>query len=165
MGSEDSQTAAGAFLGAIHRLGNAALPRNPTLTPTCLICLETLTTEEFEVGLCGSFLDHHTCSATHVLPQPLFLNSYLFQRGNFPDFTSCQRQELCGLIFSHLMINASQGGEAIVLDCECRGEMAMRHRACAEKWTQVKVWKLLSMAVLAGRMMNHIFQHIRKYLA
>lgn len=50
MGSEDSQTAAGAFLGAIHRLGNAALPRNPSLTPTCLICLEVLTTEEFEVG-------------------------------------------------------------------------------------------------------------------
>lgn len=76
--SEESQTAAGALLGAIHRLGNAALPRNPSLTPTCLICLEVLTPEEFE------------------------------------------------------------SGEAIILDCECRGEMAMRHRACAEKWSQVK---------------------------
>ena len=50
--SEESQTATGALLGAIHRLGNAALPRNPSLTPTCLICLEVLTPEEFEVRLC-----------------------------------------------------------------------------------------------------------------
>jgi len=77
-GSEDSQSATGAILGAIHRLGSAALPRNPNLACTCLICLETLSSEEFE------------------------------------------------------------NGEAIVLDCECRGEVAMRHRACAEKWSRVK---------------------------
>lgn len=77
-GSEDSQSATEAILGAIQRLGSAALPRNPNLTCTCLICLEVLSPEEFE------------------------------------------------------------SGEAIVLDCECRGEMAMRHRACAEKWSHVK---------------------------
>jgi hypothetical protein len=76
--SEDSQTATEAILGAIGRLGSAALPRNPNLACTCLICLESLSQEEFE------------------------------------------------------------NGEAIVLDCECRGEVAMRHRSCAEKWSRVK---------------------------
>jgi hypothetical protein len=48
-GSEDSQSATEAILGAIQRLGSAALPRNPNLTCTCLICLEVLSPEEFEV--------------------------------------------------------------------------------------------------------------------
>lgn len=25
------------------------------------------------------------------------------------------------------------------LDCQCRGELALRHRTCAEKWSRVKV--------------------------
>jgi len=53
-GSEDSQSATGAILGAIHRLGSAALPRNPNLACTCLICLETLSSEEFEVRFCDA---------------------------------------------------------------------------------------------------------------
>jgi len=31
-----------------------------------------------------------------------------------------------------------ESGEAIALDCECRGEVAMRHYACAVKWIKVK---------------------------
>ncbi len=31
-----------------------------------------------------------------------------------------------------------QSGEAIALECQCRGELALRHRACAIKWTRVK---------------------------
>lgn len=25
------------------------------------------------------------------------------------------------------------------LECQCRGELALRHRSCAEKWSRVKV--------------------------
>eukprot|EP00884_Botryococcus_braunii_P006267 jgi/Botrbrau1/15641/Bobra.4_1s0026.1 len=31
-----------------------------------------------------------------------------------------------------------ESGEAMQLDCACRGEMAVRHRSCAEKWSKVK---------------------------
>lgn len=37
-----------------------------------------------------------------------------------------------------------QSGEALLLDCACRGEMAVRHRVCAEKWSSVKVRSPLS---------------------
>lgn len=60
------------------------------------------------------------------------------------------------LVASHTVMNSSQSareivkagpeedvfvqsGEAIILDCQCRGDMAMRHRTCAEKWVHVKV--------------------------
>jgi len=31
-----------------------------------------------------------------------------------------------------------QSGEAISLDCQCRGDLALRHKACAIKWSRVK---------------------------
>jgi len=31
-----------------------------------------------------------------------------------------------------------ESGEAIVLECQCRGELALRYRTCAEKWARVK---------------------------
>ena len=34
---------------------------------------------------------------------------------------------------------ALQSGEAMSLECQCRGELALRHRSCAEKWSRVKV--------------------------
>ena len=35
--------------------------------------------------------------------------------------------------------SALQSGEAMSLECQCRGELALRHRSCAEKWSRVKV--------------------------
>ena len=32
-----------------------------------------------------------------------------------------------------------QSGEAMSLECQCRGDLALRHRTCAEKWSRVKV--------------------------
>ena len=31
-----------------------------------------------------------------------------------------------------------QAGEAIQLECECRGDLALRHNTCAVKWAHVK---------------------------
>lgn len=31
-----------------------------------------------------------------------------------------------------------QAGEAIQLECECRGDLALRHNSCAVKWARVK---------------------------
>ena len=31
-----------------------------------------------------------------------------------------------------------QAGEAIQLECECRGDLALRHHSCAVKWAHVK---------------------------
>lgn len=31
-----------------------------------------------------------------------------------------------------------ESGDAITLECQCRGETALRHRSCAEKWVRVK---------------------------
>ena len=36
-------------------------------------------------------------------------------------------------------VHVSQSGEAMSLECQCRGELALRHRSCAEKWSRVKV--------------------------
>ena len=40
--------------------------------------------------------------------------------------------------FEHILGLAAQTGEAMSLGCQCRGEMALRHRACAIKWSRVK---------------------------
>ncbi len=37
-----------------------------------------------------------------------------------------------------------QSGEAMSLECQCRGELALRHRSCAEKWSRVKVKALVA---------------------
>ena len=39
---------------------------------------------------------------------------------------------------SELETFAVQSGEAISLDCQCRGDLALRHRTCAVKWSRVK---------------------------
>ena len=31
-----------------------------------------------------------------------------------------------------------QAGEAIQLECDCRGDLALRHNSCAVKWARVK---------------------------
>lgn len=58
--------------------GAGGAPRRAGADPVCLICLETLTSEEF------------------------------------------------------------RNGEAMTLDCQCRGDLALRHRECALKWARVK---------------------------
>lgn len=39
---------------------------------------------------------------------------------------------------THTWAGGLQTGEAMSLGCQCRGEMALRHRACATKWSRVK---------------------------
>ncbi len=43
------------------------------------------------------------------------------------------------MIFTFYVFSVLQCGEAMSLDCQCRGELALRHRTCAEKWSRVKV--------------------------
>ncbi len=40
-------------------------------------------------------------------------------------------------VFQFLVRNI-QAGEAIQLECECRGDLALRHHSCAVKWAHVK---------------------------
>ncbi|WIA12290.1 hypothetical protein OEZ85_012346 [Tetradesmus obliquus] len=68
------RSASGLGLGSLLRSGSSSQPSYPT----CLICLDQLTPDDFE------------------------------------------------------------SGEAMMLDCRCKGEVAMRHRQCAEKWSRIK---------------------------
>lgn len=46
---------------------------------------------------------------------------------------------MCLICLDALELEDFESGEAIVLECACRGELALRHRTCAEKWARVKV--------------------------
>ena len=67
----DSLAGKQSLLGGLLRLGSTALPRSSnsslSLTPTCLICLETLTPEDFEVPMRPYICSH---VALLLLPHP-----------------------------------------------------------------------------------------------
>lgn len=50
----------------------------------------------------------------------------------------CKHVVLQGANQSDNLLLEMQSGEAISLDCQCRGELALRHKACAIKWSRVK---------------------------
>ena len=77
--SADSLAGKQSLLGGLLRLGSTALLRSSnsslSLTPTCLICLETLTPEDFEVlvrlYICSNVAMFLSCRASnhaHVFP-------------------------------------------------------------------------------------------------
>lgn len=45
---------------------------------------------------------------------------------------------MCLICLEPLTTADFTSGEAISLDCQCRGELALRHRSCAIKWSRVK---------------------------
>lgn len=48
------------------------------------------------------------------------------------------KQRVCLICLEPLSEDDFASGEAIVLQCDCKGDTALRHRACAIKWAQVK---------------------------
>jgi hypothetical protein len=44
----------------------------------------------------------------------------------------------CLICLDQLTPEDFESGEAMYLACRCKGEVAVRHRQCAEKWTQIK---------------------------
>ena len=52
---------------------------------------------------------------------------------------SSMLRQVCLICLDALEPEDFESGEAIVLECACRGELALRHRTCAEKWARVKV--------------------------
>ena len=72
---------------------------------------------------------------------------------------------------SHYVHATVQSGEAISLDCQCRGELALRHRTCAEKWARVKVKPTMALEDVQGQLVGvsvafgcvvHVWLHGRK---
>lgn len=45
---------------------------------------------------------------------------------------------MCLICLEPLRPEDFENGEAMTLECKCRGETALRHRSCAMKWVQVK---------------------------
>ncbi|KAK9836250.1 hypothetical protein WJX84_008511, partial [Apatococcus fuscideae] len=45
---------------------------------------------------------------------------------------------VCLICLDNLTSEDFESGEAMALECQCRGELALRHRSCAIKWTRVK---------------------------
>ncbi|KAK9817576.1 hypothetical protein WJX74_000863 [Apatococcus lobatus] len=45
---------------------------------------------------------------------------------------------VCLICLDNLTAEDFESGEAMALECQCRGELALRHRGCAIKWTRVK---------------------------
>jgi hypothetical protein len=48
-------------------------------------------------------------------------------------------ESLCLICFEPIEPADLESGEALRLDCQCRGDAALRHRSCAIKWTRIKV--------------------------
>ena len=61
------------------------------------------------------------------------------ERGSLKRSASAAAQPVCLICLDALEPEDFESGEAIVLECQCRGELALRHRTCAEKWARVKV--------------------------
>eukprot|EP01026_Neomeris_dumetosa_P008920 TRINITY_DN1291_c0_g1_i4.p2 TRINITY_DN1291_c0_g1~~TRINITY_DN1291_c0_g1_i4.p2 ORF type:complete len:354 (-),score=46.72 TRINITY_DN1291_c0_g1_i4:740-1801(-) len=51
---------------------------------------------------------------------------------------SRSEQLVCLICFGPLVSEDFETGEAIQLDCSCKGDVAMRHRSCAIQWSKVK---------------------------
>lgn len=47
-------------------------------------------------------------------------------------------QPVCLICLENLTPEDFEAGEAIQLECECRGDLALRHHSCAVKWAHVK---------------------------
>ncbi|KAL3130900.1 hypothetical protein ABBQ38_000227 [Trebouxia sp. C0009 RCD-2024] len=47
-------------------------------------------------------------------------------------------QPVCLICLENLTPEDFEAGEAIQLECECRGDLALRHNSCAVKWARVK---------------------------
>ncbi|KAK9917471.1 hypothetical protein WJX75_004708 [Coccomyxa subellipsoidea] len=77
-------------------------------------------------------------AATHLLS--LFgRRSSSIPRGGSPMKRSASgTQPMCLICLENLTAEDFECGEAMSLDCQCRGELALRHRTCAEKWSRVK---------------------------
>jgi hypothetical protein len=52
--------------------------------------------------------------------------------------SSSGSQPMCLICLEPLTSEDFMSGEAISLDCQCRGDLALRHKACAIKWSRVK---------------------------
>ena len=51
---------------------------------------------------------------------------------------SCGKDRVCLICLDGLTEEEFRSGAAISLECGCRGDLALRHKACAVKWVQVK---------------------------
>eukprot|EP01025_Chloroclados_australasicus_P019325 TRINITY_DN2053_c0_g1_i1.p2 TRINITY_DN2053_c0_g1~~TRINITY_DN2053_c0_g1_i1.p2 ORF type:complete len:395 (-),score=57.06 TRINITY_DN2053_c0_g1_i1:639-1823(-) len=51
---------------------------------------------------------------------------------------SRQDQPICLICFEPLLAEDFESGEAIQLQCSCKGDVAMRHQQCAIRWSKVK---------------------------
>ncbi len=45
---------------------------------------------------------------------------------------------MCLICLDEMTSEDFRSGRAMSLDCNCRGELALRHKECAIKWAQVK---------------------------
>lgn len=54
-----------------------------------------------------------------------------------PHLQQCVCPVMCEYTYITLLRHL-QAGEAIQLECECRGDLALRHHSCAVKWAHVK---------------------------
>ena len=47
-------------------------------------------------------------------------------------------EKICLICLEPLPTEEFESGHAIRLDCQCKGDAALRHRACAQKWVDIK---------------------------
>lgn len=90
--------------------------------------------EVTETGAAAAIVPTAPASTTHsLLGRLLRTNS-----GGITSKGSGNQQPVCLICLENLGPDDFESGEAMQLDCQCRGELAMRHRICAEKWSRVK---------------------------
>ena len=106
----------------VSKLQNGqGLKRSPSGSqPVCLICLDNLTPEDFEV-------QSDVFTYLQAVIKLFYVNAHFLMSIETP----AQAPVLRPFCYT-------QAGEAIQLECECRGDLALRHKSCAEKWARVK---------------------------
>ena len=52
--------------------------------------------------------------------------------------SKCDSKKVCLICLEELDEESFRNGEAIALECDCKGDSIYRHTACAVKWAQVK---------------------------
>ena len=54
---------------------------------------------------------------------------------------SRSNEKVCLICLEALTPDDFESGRAIALECNCRGDLALRHKECAVKWAQVDGWR------------------------
>ncbi|CAD7703497.1 unnamed protein product [Ostreobium quekettii] len=89
-------------------------------------------------GAAGSYSSGDDSPTSRLIREKWTGSGIRSSRGNRGMSRCSSGLPMCLICLEPLSPEDFESGEAITLECQCRGETALRHRSCAEKWVRVK---------------------------